>query len=247
MDIKRMTAKKAEIYEIVTGKFFQRPGFEGNYILTNLGRKLSRIRIMALVVDKFISEDGKYGVLTLDDSSETIRCKLFADIEMFEPIIVGNMVDVIGKVREYNGEKYILPELIKKIENPNWETLRMLELAKIKIEQRKKIAKIKELQNQTSDLEELKRLAGMPAEEVEGIIEAQSMIETEFENAIEKKMDAKDVVFKLLEAYDSKEGVDYQLLVSKSNLPEDILDAAIQDLLESGICFEPRPGKIKKL
>ncbi len=247
MEIKRLTAKKASISELTTGKFFQKPGFESNYILSVLGRKLSRIRVMALVVDKFISEDGKYGAITLDDSTDTIRCKIFIDIDMFDNINAGDLVDVVGKVRKYNDEVYIAPEIVKKIDDPNWETLRMLELEKITIEQKEKIKRIKELQKQTSDLNELKKLSGLSLDELEGIIEAQSLIEQSIEERIEKERDAKDVILKILENYDSRDGVDYQLLLEKSNLKEDVVDSAIRDLLENGICFEPRPGKIKKL
>jgi hypothetical protein len=37
-------------------------------------------------------------------------------------------VDLIGKVREYNAEIYIMPEIVRKITDPNTELLRRLEL-----------------------------------------------------------------------------------------------------------------------
>lgn len=171
MDMKRITAKKASIGEIISGKFVKKSGFESSYILTNLGRRLSRVRVLGLIVDKFISTDEKYATVTLDDSTETIRCKAFINTKIFDGFGSGDMVDIFGKLREYNGEIYIMPEIIAKIE-PNFEILRNLELEKIFREQREKIKKIRELQKQTSDLVEIKAATKgiIPLEEVEGNI-----------------------------------------------------------------------------
>ncbi|MCD6221588.1 hypothetical protein J7K25_05475, partial [bacterium] len=96
------------------------------------------------VIDKFVSEDGNYATLTLDDTTDTISCKIFMnsnfsdnisrqnliDLETLENIEKGDLIDVIGKIREYNEERYIQPEIIVKIEDPNFEVLRKLEIEK---------------------------------------------------------------------------------------------------------------------
>ena len=106
MEIKRLTAKKASIKEIISGKFVKREGFQSSYVLTNLGRKLSRVRVLGLIVDKFISPDERYATITLDDSTDTIRCKAFINTKIFDGFGPGDFVDVFGKLREYNGEVY---------------------------------------------------------------------------------------------------------------------------------------------
>jgi len=130
MEIKRLTAKKTSIREIISGKFVKKTGFESSYILTNLGRRLSRVRILGLIVDKFISADEKYATITLDDSTETIRGKAFVNVKIFDGFTNADLVDVFGKLREYNEEIYVMPEIIKKV-GSNFETLRKLELEKI--------------------------------------------------------------------------------------------------------------------
>jgi len=57
----------------------------------------------------------------------------------------------------------------------------------------------------------------------------------------------KEDVHKAIEKLDKGKGADYQEILTKSGLSENDVDFAIQDLLESGVCFEPTPGKIKKL
>lgn len=248
MEIKRLTAKKASLREIINGKFVKKSGFESSYILTNLGRKLSRVRILGLIVDKFISPDEKYATITLDDSTETIRCKAFINTKIFDGFGSGDLVDIFGKLREYNGEIYIMPEIITKADS-NLETLRVLELEKISKEQREKIKKIRELQKQTSDLTEIKAaIKGlMTLEDAEGILEAQEMIENSVEEKTVSATDIKNKILKLIETLGKSDGADYQDILIKSGLPEKDIDFAIQDLLESGICYEPHPGKIKKI
>ncbi|MEM5778193.1 MAG: OB-fold nucleic acid binding domain-containing protein [Candidatus Aenigmatarchaeota archaeon] len=248
MEMKRLTAKKASIGEIVNGRFIKKSGFESSYVLTNLGRKLSRVRVLGLIVDKFISADEKYATITLDDSTETIRCKAFINTKIFDGFGSGDLVDVFGKLKEYNEEIYIMPEIVVKVE-PNFETLRILELEKIFKDQREKIKKIREIQKQTSDLAEIKAALKdvIPLEDIEGILEAQEVIENSIEEKVNSTNEIKNKILKLIETLDKGEGTDYNDILIKSGLPERNVDLVIQDLLESGVCYEPKPGKIKKI
>jgi len=248
MEIKRLTAKKASISELMNGRFIKRSGFESSYVLTNLGRRLSRVRILGLIVDKFISPDERYATITLDDSTETIRCKSFINVKIFDGFGSGDLVDAFGKLREYNGEIYIMPEIIKKADS-NFETLRLLELEVIFKEQREKIKKIRELQKQSSDLNELKVAIKefMPLEDAEGILEAQEIIENVVEEKTVTVSEIKNKILNFIESSDKGNGVDYQDIISRSGFPEKDVDSAVQDLLETGICYEPKAGRIKKL
>lgn len=246
---KRLTAKKAGLAELATGKYVKKTGFESSYVLTNLGRRLSRVRILGLVVDKFESEDGKYATMTIDDGTETMRCKAFINIRMFDAASKGDLVDVIGKIREYNGEIYVAPEIVRKTP-ADWETLRMLELKKIYMDQRKAIRKIRGLQKQSADRTELKALAkkfGIGPEDVDGMLEAEELHIISEEQKISADGEVKDKVLKLIASLDTGTGADYSDILKQSGLPENQVDAAVQDLLESGVCFEPKAGRLKKL
>jgi RPA family protein len=248
MDIKRLTAKKASVKEIISGRFVKREGFQSSYVLTNFGRRLSRVRVLGLIVARFISPDERYATITLDDSTETMRCKAFVNVKLFDGFGPGDFVDVFGKLREYNGEVYMMPEILRKADT-NLETLRILELEKIFRDQKDKIKKIQELQKQTSDLKELRSLVKdlMTLEDLEGILEAQEMIENIVEEKTVTSSEIKNQILKLIESLDKGEGADYQDILKKSGFSENEVDFAIQDLLESGVCFEPTPGRIRKL
>ena len=87
----------------------------------------------------------------------------------------------------------------------------------------------------------------MSLEDAEGILEAQEMIENSAEEKVISASDIKNKIIKLIETLDKGSGADYQDILIKSGLAEKDIDLAIQDLLETGICYEPNPGKIKKI
>ncbi len=239
MDTRRLTAKKVSISEVMKGKYVKKTGFESSYVLSNLARRLSRVRILGLVVDKFTSSDGKYATLTLDDSSDTIRCKSFVNVKIFDKLKAGDLVDVIGKIREYNEEIYVMPEIVRKITDSNFETLRTLELEKINRDQKKKMIKIEELKKNLSG-DDLKKTAKefMSDEDIEPILELEN-------NGQEKTTNVRTTLLKIIRS--SEEGIDYKELIQKSGLSEVKVDQTVQELLEDGTCYEPKPGKIKKL
>ena len=207
MDIKRLTAKKASAKEIVSGKYVKREGFQSSYVLTNLGRRLSRVRVLGVIVNRFISDDEKFATITLDDSTDTMRCKVFVNTKILDGFGPGDFVDVFGKLREYNGEVYMMPEILRKADS-NLETLRMLEMEKIFRKQKEKIKKIQELQKQTSDLKELRSLVKdlMTLEDLEGILEAKEMIENIVEEKTITTSEVKTQILKLIEKMETEQG-----------------------------------------
>ncbi|MBI4162524.1 MAG: hypothetical protein HY513_02480 [Candidatus Aenigmarchaeota archaeon] len=236
---RRLTAVKTRIAPVVTGKFITQEGFNPNYVLTDFG-KLSRVRILATVVDKFISESGKMASLTLDDGTSTIRAKAFGGMAMFNSIEVGSIVDVIGRVKEYHGEVYLSPETTTVLD-VNHELLRELEIRNSHrdLDDKKKI--VMDFKNTVQSTDELKRMMreryAIPEEYTEALLESMP----------QKNNDYNEKVLALIEKMDKGDGCDYSDLIAASGLAEQIVESAINDLLNEGTCFEPRPGKIKKL
>ena len=121
---KRQTAKKIRITDLANGKWEA----ETKVLITSYGEQIGRARILATVVSKFFSEEKEFASITLDDGTDTIRVKGWKETKNLEKLEVGNLVDIIGKVREYNGEVYLTNEIVQKIDDPNLELLRKLEL-----------------------------------------------------------------------------------------------------------------------
>lgn len=228
MAIERGTASKVCIKDMVDGKFIKtEQRWEPNIVITPLNEKISRVRLMATVVSRFVSEDQKYASLTLDDASDTITVRVFRDdIELLQEIKPGDIVDVVGKIKEYNEEKYISPESIRKIEDPNWELVRKLEL----------LLKESRLGGIKVAAETEPKAAEQPAS-----VATEEVVE---ETATE---DPKLVILNLIEELDEGEGVKYVTLLSESKLEEEKLESILNELMTDGEVYEPKIGRFKRV
>jgi len=214
MENLRQTAFKVRLSDVLSGKFIKQEGMKPSYVLSDSGQKIARVNIIGTVIDKFLSEDGNYSTLTVDDDTDAIRLKAFGeDVSKLEPFNAGDIVTVIGRVREYSDEIYILPEIVKKVDDANYILLRKLDILKGILKQKK-----------------------TPKEEV-----APTPAEADSEKSY------KAIVLDTLNTNDTGEGVELKLLMSKSQLSEEVFEEAINELLSDGICFEPKPGVLKRV
>ncbi len=239
MERKRLTAIKSKIKPIIKGKFISPGGFNPSFIITPQGRKISRVRLLGTVVNKFSDKEKKFSSITIDDASATIRVRAF-NSRILDEIEKGDIVDVIGKIKCYQKEIYIIPEVVRKVDIYH-ELLRDLEIKNEEKKWEEKRNIILQYQKQVMDIEELKALAkdfSVSPEEVESILQS---------NEKEDEDEEKNKILDLIEKCDKGDGCDYSELVEKSGLDEELLDSIINKLLVDGLCFEPRPGKIKKL
>ncbi|MCK4531910.1 MAG: hypothetical protein KAT94_03510 [Candidatus Aenigmarchaeota archaeon] len=231
--IERQTAKKVHVWDIMNGSFVRKEGLEPSFVKTKQGEEISRAHILGTVTSKFIAEDGNYASVTIDDGSDTIRLKVFKTTKPLDSLELGDVVDVIGKVREYEGETYVIPEVARKIENPNFELLRRLEL----IYKERGIKKAKDF---------VEKNKGKDPEETEKGLEKQSVdIFLTGEGDGKEKSVLKKEILQAIES--SPEGIVYSELTKRVKAKETDLESAIDELLNDGICYEPSPGKIRKI
>lgn len=90
---------------------------------------VSRVNILATIVHK-PDKNENYGDAVIDDGTGRIQLRSFENKDLISKIEVGDSALVIGKVREFNGEKYIVPEILRKIDNPAWISIRKIELSR---------------------------------------------------------------------------------------------------------------------
>tara|TARA_Y100000310_G_C20615112_1_gene780210 strand:+ start:113 stop:718 length:606 start_codon:yes stop_codon:yes gene_type:complete len=130
-DFKRQTAYKLKIGDVFKGKKV----LDGErFTFLELGDKnITRINIVANVVEKYSSNEKAYVSLTIDDASGQIRVKIFGeDVARFIDVNQGDTVMVVGLLRNYNDELYITPELIKK-QDPRYLLVRKLEFESLEV------------------------------------------------------------------------------------------------------------------
>ena len=201
---KRETAYKLRIGDLLraTQIFESSESLNKRLLHVELGdKKILRVNIVANVVDKYESEtESKFASLTLDDGSGQIRVRVFgADIEKFHEIIQGNTLIIIGLLRSYNQELYILPEIIKK-QDPKYLLIRKLEIEKNTHKENK---------------QEIKSLRGE--------------------------------IKKMIQDGEANQGIDKDQIIMTIKAEPELITQEIQKLLEEGIIYESRPGRVRYL
>lgn len=247
---KRLTARKALIEDLVNGEYYTREGFKSNYLITPRGQRLSRVKIIGTVVTKFVNDDETYAFFVLDDGTETIRAKFFQDLSNFRKVEEGDLVTAVGKLREYEGEIYINPEVVKEVDDPNFLTLNVAEIAKNLKELKKDKKRLEQLKEDHPDSYEEKLAGEIGQERARAILETEEVEEGEKETPEEEpeeKKKLKNEILNTIDEVDEGEGASYQEIIKNVGAEENEIDEVINDLLTEGTCFEPRPGKIKKL
>jgi RPA family protein len=223
---KRQVACKARISELIEGEYVKEEGWNPNYIRTKRGRNISRVNLIAAVIS--VNDEENYQSVLVDDGSARISLRTFEKNEMLNNLEVGDVVLVIGRPREYGAEKYIVPEIIKKIENKKWIDVRKLEL---------------EIEGKKEKYEEPKKYNEKPEK-----IEREEIVE-EIEEKPEKKYDDKgnkhEIVYNTVKNLDKGNGADIDEVIKKSEIKE--AEEIIKRFMMEGEMFEIKPGKIKIL
>jgi RPA family protein len=206
---KREIAYKLRIGDLLKSNqiFEENEGLNKKLQFVEVGdKKILRVNIIANVIDKFESEgERKFASITLDDGSGQIRARLFGnEITKLHEISQGDTLIIIGLLRSYNQEIYILPELIKKAD-PKYLLIRKLEIEKTFS----------------------KPLTSEQKNKIKGL---------------------RDEIIDKIRVAESKEGIDKEeiILTLKNSQPE-IITQELQKLLEEGIIYEPRPGRVRYL
>jgi len=261
-----MTARRVKITDLMNGRYYKREGFEPNFVVTPRGMKVSRVYLVATVVDTYQNDEGSYGALTLDDGSETMRAKFFQELEPMEGVKEGDLIEVVGKVREYDDEMYVQPELVKH-RDIHHEMLQELEVAELRMKWKKSVDTADELLNNgmaTEDVREELKGHDLDDGEIDAIIEhvqdddAEPQLEESTaveeggariseEDEDEEDSQAESLIVTAIEQLDDGDGAGYDDIIESVDLPEEQVDDVINDLLSDGTCYEPKPGKIKKL
>jgi len=198
---KRNIAYKLRIGDILKGVPMME---EGRFLFLELGdKKVVRVNILANCVDKYVQEGEKqFASLTIDDASGQLKLKMFGeDIEPLKNIMQGDTLQIIGNIREWNGELYVIPEVVKKVD-VRWLLVRKLEI-----------------QNERKN---------MPTEVSDG-----SNLKS-------------DIMQKIKDA-ESEGGIDVDAIVMDIKASPDSINAEIKKLLEEGLIYEPRPGRMRYL
>lgn len=124
----RAVAIKIPILQLLQGTYIQEKEQNPNYLLTTDNQKIYRLNILGIIINK--EQVGTITNLILDDGTENIIIRSFEENKNILNSVVGDIIQVIGKIRIFNEEKYISPEIVKKV-NPLWLKIRSIEMEKL--------------------------------------------------------------------------------------------------------------------
>lgn len=230
MAIKRSTAYRIRLKNIVNSPYEKREGFNPSVIKFN-NLEISRVNVIASIVGKYLTDDQNYCAITLDDGSETIRVKNFgAEVGTIKELNVGDIVRIIGKVKEYNEEKYIAGE-ISKVLNPNWLIVNEIELSNQK-----------QTETDTSTTDSINKVIETKtnSSENEEIISISSE-SSDSESSIKQK------ILQYLKNNDNGTGVIMDQIMTSLDVSSEEVKDSLYELLKVGEIYEPKKGILKIL
>ena len=222
----RQTAYKLWIANILSSPYTKSAGeFSPNYITFN-NIQITRVNLIGNVVETFTSEDKSHASVTIDDGSSTIRVKSFKDdIKIINELSLGDLIMVIGKIKEYNDEVYILPEIVKKLTNLIWGKVRRLELLKHVGEPPSVVIRPVRTEKPIEDAPVL------PAVQIQTIPEPSSEISQQILSSIGK----------------SEDGISVDNILISLHLTREEVEKSILELLKNNDIYQNKPGHYKIL
>lgn len=123
-----MIAYKMRIVDLVNGKL--KSDSIGGVVLSTPFGESKEARILGTIIDSYRNSENTYGSFTIDDGTATTRIKAWSDkVQLLDKFRVGELIDIIGRVGEFQGEIYLTPDNIIPI-TPNYWIYRELEISK---------------------------------------------------------------------------------------------------------------------
>jgi RecG-like helicase len=218
--ISRQTAYKLWIANILSSPYTKSTEeFAPNYIKLN-NQEISRVNVIATVVETFVNQEQTLASITLDDGSGSLRVRAFKEeIKILTNVSMGDLVMVIGKIKEYNNERYILPEIVKPLTNAAWGRLRRLELLK------------------TFGEPPAQLTPPSPSVEVQPAVYTQTIVEpsSEFYEQVRKAIEQ------------SESGISPEALSANLNLSKEQINNTLLDLMKNNEIYQNKPGHYKTL
>lgn len=247
---KRQTAHLVRLKDLINGTYVKEEGWEPNYINTINGRKISRVNIIGVIIDKVKDPEQNFSSIALDDKSGNIAVRSFENKDMFDGLHIGDIVLLVGRPREFGREKYIVPEIIRKVD-VKWLELRMLEHQLIDkkngVQEPDQGAEADPRASNNASHDNTEEKPQYDPVKEEKVVEDGEELPEQAEKT-NKKGDDKDpfeIILSTIRRLDNGRGAEYDAIISTSKVGD--AERILMRLLEEGEIFEVKPGFLKVL
>ena len=123
MPPRRITAIRAIISDVENGTYGKT---NGPHVVTNDGVELRRVVLVGTVSKDPFHKEG-FSSITISDGTGTIRIKAWkSDTIILKDVTLGSMIMIIGKIRKYQDELYIIPEIVQEVNDSHYMELHLL-------------------------------------------------------------------------------------------------------------------------
>ena len=219
--IERQTAYITSIAVLTSGSFVKpETQMQPSYVKTKSGKQVSRVHLIGVVVA--LSDAGN-NEITVDDGTGKMLARSFENPEFFKGVQLGDILRIIGKVRSFNEQVYLIPEITKQIVDKKFITLHKLLLEK---------------GNDYTD-------AVSGPSEVGTDAPSQEIIEEIAVDADDNVPPSPfDKIISLIKKLDTGDGAAIEEILQQEGEESEKL---LHHLLELGEIFEIRPGRLKLL
>jgi DNA/RNA endonuclease YhcR with UshA esterase domain len=231
---KRPSALKLSIKDILNGTFIQGENQQASYLL--LGEhKAYYIDVAASVVS--MEKIGTITNIILDDGTGKIIARSFEENKSVFQTKVGDIVRIIGKLRVYNQERYLSPELIKAID-PLWLKVRSLRLGleqfpDVSVEAGKDIIFSGAGKNDKNNASS------------QGEVNSKNIKNVLLDDDLDNTLLPVQKLAALIKELDNGDGVLIEEIIEKSQLENS--ESILKKMIENGEIFQNSPGKVKVL
>ncbi len=110
----RQVAYIVNVKDIQLGKFIKEDGWNPSYVKIGC-KNVARVNIIGAVIE--LKDDGNFQSIILDDGTGKISIRNF---EKKIDADIGDIILLIGRIRQFGNDKYIVPEIVKKNTDMRW-------------------------------------------------------------------------------------------------------------------------------
>jgi len=234
--MERLTAVKCAIGHLLAATFVEKSGADASYAKTTVGN-VSRANIVAIVVGKPAAN-----ALVLDDGSGRIEARAFDNTKLFENIMVGDIILLIGRPRTYQSTLYVVAEIARRLGSPTWLELRKREL-QAEARQGTMSEKKMSAERDTKTKEEHRHsIIPNPVPSLEKKSAPKKPMKDE--KAEKVITTTSDKVLAAIKELDDGNGAAVEKIIAKLGGSAETI---LTNLMAEGEIFELRPGKVKVL
>ena len=127
--VTRAIARKLNIETIIQAPYIAGGSIENPNHITLGTEKVTRVNTIGIIEDKYENPEANFSSFIIKYNNSQIKVKFFEKTNL-DDFQKGDLIKVIGKIRESNEEKFILGEIIKN-QKSGYEKIREQELFKI--------------------------------------------------------------------------------------------------------------------